>query len=70
MAHPNALLIDRFYQAFQKLDAEAMAACYAEQVQFSKDRLTDRTKTEVAAARKAIGREFMVGNSNLNMQIF
>lgn len=35
MAHPNALLIDRFYQAFQKLDAEAMAACYAEQVQFS-----------------------------------
>lgn len=35
MAHPNAELIDRFYQAFQKLDAEAMAACYAEQVQFS-----------------------------------
>ena len=35
MAHPNAELIDRFYQAFQRLDAEAMAACYAEQVVFS-----------------------------------
>lgn len=35
MAHPNAELIDRFYQAFQKLDAEAMAACYAADVRFS-----------------------------------
>lgn len=29
MAHPNAELIERFYQAFQRLDGEAMAACYA-----------------------------------------
>lgn len=35
MAHPNAELISCFYQAFQQLDAEAMAACYAEDVQFS-----------------------------------
>ncbi|MBB2495704.1 nuclear transport factor 2 family protein [Aquipseudomonas ullengensis] len=35
MAHPNAELITRFYQAFQHLDAETMAACYAEDVQFS-----------------------------------
>lgn len=35
MAHPNAELITRFYQAFQHLDAEAMAACYAEDVRFS-----------------------------------
>lgn len=35
MAHPNAELISRFYQAFQQLDAETMAACYAEDVQFS-----------------------------------
>lgn len=28
MAHPNAELIERFYQAFQRLDGEAMAACY------------------------------------------
>ncbi|MGH8352808.1 MAG: nuclear transport factor 2 family protein [Pseudomonas sp.] len=35
MSHPNAELISRFYQAFQRLDAEAMAACYAEDVVFS-----------------------------------
>lgn len=35
MSHPNAALISRFYQAFQRLDAEAMAACYAEDVAFS-----------------------------------
>jgi ketosteroid isomerase-like protein len=33
--HPNALLIERFYTAFQSLDAEAMAACYAPDVVFS-----------------------------------
>lgn len=35
MVHPNAELISRFYQAFQQLDAETMAACYAEDVHFS-----------------------------------
>ncbi|PTQ71745.1 nuclear transport factor 2 family protein [Pseudomonas sp. GV071] len=35
MSHPNAELITRFYQAFQRQDAEAMAACYADDVQFS-----------------------------------
>ncbi len=33
--HPNAKLIEQFYQAFQRLDAEAMCACYADDVQFS-----------------------------------
>ncbi|MES2072960.1 MAG: nuclear transport factor 2 family protein [Pseudomonadota bacterium] len=33
--HTNARLIETFYQAFQKLDAESMAACYAPEVQFS-----------------------------------
>ena len=41
MAHPNAELIDRFYQAFQQLDAETMAACYAEDVQFSDPAFND-----------------------------
>ena len=41
MAHPNAELISRFYQAFQQLDAETMAACYAENVQFSDPAFTD-----------------------------
>ena len=35
MTHANAELLDRFYQAFQRQDAEAMAACYAADVQFS-----------------------------------
>ncbi|MDF3934043.1 nuclear transport factor 2 family protein [Pseudomonas citronellolis] len=34
MAHPNAELIDRFYQAFQRRDGDAMAACYAPRVRF------------------------------------
>lgn len=33
--HPNVALIERFYGAFQKLDASAMNACYAPDVQFS-----------------------------------
>lgn len=33
--HPNAALIETFYRAFQRRDAEAMAACYAPDVRFS-----------------------------------
>ncbi len=33
--HPNAQLIESFYRAFQKCDAEAMAACYADDIVFS-----------------------------------
>jgi len=35
MTDPNAALIQRFYEAFQRSDAEAMAACYAPDVKFS-----------------------------------
>lgn len=35
MSHPNAELITRFYEAFQRLDAETMAACYTPDVRFS-----------------------------------
>jgi ketosteroid isomerase-like protein len=35
MSHPNQLLIERFYEAFARLDAETMAACYADDVIFS-----------------------------------
>ena len=41
MSHTNAELITRFYQAFQQLDAEAMASCYAEDVRFSDPVFTD-----------------------------
>ena len=33
--HPNAELITRFYEAFQRKDADAMAACYHDDVRFS-----------------------------------
>lgn len=35
MIHPNTALIQRFYEAFQRRDATAMAACYADDVVFS-----------------------------------
>lgn len=48
MAHPNAELITRFYQAFQKLDAQTMAACYSADVQFSDPVFTDLRGNEAA----------------------
>lgn len=41
MSHANAELIKRFYQAFQQLDSETMAICYAEDVRFSDPVFTD-----------------------------
>lgn len=41
MSHANAELISRFYQAFQQLDAETMASCYAADVRFSDPVFTD-----------------------------
>lgn len=41
MSHPNADLLQHFYSAFQRLDAEAMAACYAADVRFSDPVFTD-----------------------------
>ncbi|WP_248917293.1 nuclear transport factor 2 family protein [Pseudomonas entomophila] len=35
MSDANSALITRFYQAFQRLDAEAMVACYSDDVVFS-----------------------------------
>ena len=32
--HPNAATIQRFYRAFERLDPDTMAACYAENVAF------------------------------------
>jgi ketosteroid isomerase-like protein len=41
MSNANAELINSFYQAFQRQDAEAMAACYAPDVQFSDEVFID-----------------------------
>ena len=46
--HPNAALIDRFYAAFARRDAQAMAACYAPDAHFS-DPVFDLNGPQVAA---------------------
>ena len=38
--HPNADTINRFYAAFANLDAETMATCYADDVQFQDEVFT------------------------------
>lgn len=48
MSHPNAELITHFYQAFSRLDAESMAACYAEDVRFSDPVFEDLRGTAAA----------------------
>lgn len=39
--HPNEALVQRFYQAFQRRDGDAMAACYAPDARFSDPVFTD-----------------------------
>ena len=39
--HGNEELINRFYSAFQRQDAETMASCYADEVRFSDPVFTD-----------------------------
>lgn len=41
MTHPHAALIARFYDAFQRRDAAAMAACYHGDVQFTDEVFPD-----------------------------
>lgn len=48
MSHPNAALIERFYRAFQVLDAETMAGCYAADVRFADPVFTDLRGAEAA----------------------
>jgi ketosteroid isomerase-like protein len=46
--HPNARLITRFYEAFGRRDAEAMAACYHRDVAFSDPVFPDLKGEEAA----------------------
>jgi ketosteroid isomerase-like protein len=49
MAHPNDELIQRFYDAFARLDGDAMAACYAADAHFSDPVFTDLRDEEPGA---------------------
>lgn len=44
--HPNATLIERFYDAFGRHDGDAMVACYHPNVEFSDDVFGDLTSVE------------------------
>jgi len=46
--HPNQLTITRFYEAFARLDAETMAACYSPDAQFDDEVFSLRGHREVA----------------------
>lgn len=47
--HPNQTLLDNFYAAFARLDAEAMAACYAPDAQFEDEAFSLRGRDEIGA---------------------
>jgi ketosteroid isomerase-like protein len=47
--HRNAALIHRFYQAFQRREAAAMAACYHPEVRFSDPAFPDLKGAEAGA---------------------
>ena len=62
--HPHAALIERFYQAFAKLDGDAMQACYASDASFEDPVFTLRGRDQVGgmwrmlcSATKAKGRD-------------
>lgn len=49
MAHPNDELIQRFYDAFTRLDGDAMAACYTPDASFSDPVFADLRGAEPGA---------------------
>ena len=46
--HPNQKTLEKFYTAFAALDTEAMAACYADGVEFQDEVFTLHGKAEAA----------------------
>ena len=44
--HPNEQTLEKFYSAFARLDADAMAGCYAEDVSFDDEVFSLRGKRE------------------------
>jgi ketosteroid isomerase-like protein len=49
MAHPNDELIQRFYEAFDRKDGDAMAACYAPDARFNDPVFGDLTGEQAGA---------------------
>jgi ketosteroid isomerase-like protein len=67
-SHPNAALIERFYAALGRRDAEAMIACYAPDVTFSDPVFTHLDAAGVAAMWRMLcarGRDLAVEASDI-----
>ena len=45
--HPNAVTLEKFYNAFARLDADTMATCYAPDAQFDDEAFSLRGHAEV-----------------------
>lgn len=54
--HANAALLEKFYSAFQRLDAETMASCYASDIQFSDPVFTNLQGNEAADMWRMLAR--------------
>jgi ketosteroid isomerase-like protein len=64
----NAAVIDRFYEAFARRDADAMGACYTADVHFSDPVFTDLKGDEVRAMWRMLcerGQDLEVVHSNV-----
>lgn len=46
--HPNQQTLEKFYSAFARLDADAMAGCYADQAAFDDEVFSLRGQPEIA----------------------
>ena len=67
--HPNAVLIERFYDALGRRDAEAMIACYAPQATFSDPVFRDLDAAGAAAMWRMLcarGKDLAVVASNVD----
>ena len=64
----NASVIDRFYEAFARRDAEAMGACYTADAHFSDPVFTDLRGDEVRGMWKMLcerGKDLEIAHSNV-----
>lgn len=60
--HPNQTTLNNFYEAFSRLDAEAMAACYADNAQFEDEAFSLQGKREVAGMWRMLCTATQAGN--------
>lgn len=60
--HPNETTLNRFYEAFSRLDPDGMAACYADAAQFDDEAFSLRGKREVMGMWRMLCAATQAGN--------